>query len=273
MLDSITNNWDYPVEMQPIFSDTGKKIETHRAVVRTDTSEVLGVHGNSYKIITNDDVINSIMDSIKKTGLGTDYKFKAIVTDNGRKMRAEIIYPNEAFEPVVGDIHQFRINVYNSYDGSWAMQQVSDALRLRCLNGQMFPDVISKTWAKHTTNVSIDGSALKIVKGLNTFKNQKEIYQGYMKAKVDRTSVEAFLKMTLCSVKMKSDAKKYNEKRLESLLGLYDTEASNLGSNKWALYNSLTYWATHTGKLKSPENARRIRENEIAKAIPAMAMI
>ena len=273
MFDELTNDWDFPVAMQPIFSDNGEEIKTHRAVVRTDTSEVLGVHGSSYKIIPNDDVVNSMMDALKKSGLGSDYQFKAHVTENGRKLRGEIIFPNETIEPQVGDIHQFRLNFYNSYDGSWAMQQVSDALRILCLNGQKFADVISKTRMKHTSNVSIDGSALKVVNGLDTFRNQKEVYQSYMSSKVDKFSVEQFLKSTLCLNKIRSSEQKYNNKRLEELLRLYEIESSSLGSNKWALYNTLTYWATHTNNTKSPENTKRIREGEISLAIPRMANI
>jgi len=33
------------------------------------------------------------------------------------------------------------------------------------------------------------------------------------------------------------------------------------------LYNCLTSWATHTDEAKSPENARRIREAAIIKAM------
>jgi hypothetical protein len=43
------------------------------------------------------------------------------------------------------------------------------------------------------------------------------------------------------------------------------TEKKQLGSNKWALYNALTAWATHTNESKSPANTQRLRENQLAK--------
>ena len=54
---------------------------------------------------------------------------------------------------------------------------------------------------------------------------------------------------------------------MENLLRIWDNEKKQLGGNQWALYNTLTEWATHTDHLGNPENARRLRENEIAKAM------
>jgi hypothetical protein len=273
MFDSITNNWDYHVEMQPIYDGVGNEITTHRAAVRTDTNLVLGVHGSKYKIISNDDVVSSVMDAVDAADIGKDYKFTTYISDDGRKMRGEILFPNEVITPAIGDITQFRVSFYNSYDGSWAFQQSSDGLRLWCLNGCTTPATIAKTWAKHTTNVSVEGSSHKILQGLAIFRDQEDVYKNYITSKVTPDDVENFFRKTLCHVKTRSKQDKHNDKRLEELLKLYDVEADNLGQNKWALYNTMTYWATHTGQTKSPENTRRIRENEIAVAIENMRFL
>ena len=273
MFDLITNNWDYHVEMQPIYDGVGNEITTHRAAVRTDTNLVLGVHGSKYKIISNDDVVSSIMDAVDAADIGKDYKFMTYISDDGRKMRGEILFPNEVITPAIGDITQFRVSFYNSYDGSWAFQQSSDGQRLFCLNGCTTPATIAKTWAKHTTNVSVEGSSHKILQGLAIFRDQEEVYKNYIESKVTPDDVENFFRKTLCHVKTRSKEEKHNDKRLEELLKLYDVEADTLGQNKWALYNTMTYWATHTGQTKSPENTRRIRENEIAIAIENMRFL
>jgi hypothetical protein len=56
-------------------------------------------------------------------------------------------------------------------------------------------------------------------------------------------------------------------------MGTWDNERSQLGNNKWALYNCLTSWATHTDDAKSPENAKRQREASIIKAMKNKAWL
>ena len=52
-----------------------------RCIVRTDTNEVLGVHGSKYKAIKHDDVINSVFEAVNKSGISKDYeKLKCLIT-------------------------------------------------------------------------------------------------------------------------------------------------------------------------------------------------
>ena len=64
---------------------------------------------------------------------------------------------------------------------------------------------------------------------------------------------------------------KTNERQLENLLGLWGDEQRHLGPNKWALYNTLTHWATHTQDMRSPHTARHNREAIITSAMRSSA--
>jgi hypothetical protein len=78
-----------------------------------------------------------------------------------------------------------------------------------------------------------------------------------------------FINDMLCKVKQRGSLGNphFNMRRREELLRMWDENRAHIGNNQWALYNTLTEWATHTDHLGSPENARRLRENEIAKAM------
>jgi len=263
-------DWDFPVEMQPVFDSVGNEIPRSQHVIRTDTGDSLGVHGSKYQIIKHDDVVNSVMDAIKSkhNQLGTDYNAKFFVIENGRKLRGEIRFPNERIvDPEVNDHIEFRVQFYNSYDGSWAFQQSTDALRLWCLNGCTTPDSIAKTWAKHTTKVNVEGSGQKILNGLDIFKNNKQLFDGYRSTPVTTEDAESFFKSTLCKTQTKGSALKFNDRQLQALLGNFDNESAQLGRNQWALYNAMTYWSTHCDGAVSPENTRRIREGQLIKAL------
>ena len=119
-----------------------------RAIVRTDTNQVLGVHGSKYKAIKHDDVVNSVFEAVAASGISNDYDHKINVFDNGAKMRGIIRFNDLVIEPSVGDIIAFQLTFFNSYDGSWAFQQSAEGLRLDCLNGMVSQYSVAKDMAK-----------------------------------------------------------------------------------------------------------------------------
>ena len=268
MLDFSANSYDFPVETQPVFDQHGNEIVGSQCIMRTDTNQVLGVHGSRYHLVPHDDVVNSIEDAVMASDITSDYKIKVKVIEDGRKMRGEVIFPNLTVEPQVGDIVQFRVSFFNSYDGSWSFSQSADGLRLWCMNGCTNPIGVSRSRFKHTQSINIEGAANKIKSGINTFYNNREMWQDWMGVGITDEFAESFFKKTLAKAPSRQQlVTKSNEKQLENLLGIWTNEKAQLGSNKWALYNCMTYWATHTQDLRNPEVARRNREDAIAKAM------
>lgn len=268
MLDFSNNDWNFPVESQPVFDQLGNPIQGSQAVVRTDTNEVLGVHGSRYRILSHDDVVNSIMDAVRSSNLSADYTERVSVIEGGRKMRGEILFNDLVVEPKVGDVVQFRISFFNSYDASWSFSQAADGLRLWCLNGCTTPMGTARSRYKHTQSINVDGSATKMVNGFQFFHEQRDEWEKWMSIQVSDQMAEMFFKHTLAkSASRQVLANKTNEKQLERLLSIWSDEKAQLGSNKWALYNAMTYWASHTQDLKNPQVARRNREDAIAKAM------
>ena len=268
MLDFQSNSYDFPVEEQPVFTQDGELIPDHKCIVRTDTGKTLGLHGSRYRMIPHDDVVNSILDGVKASKLTSDYEVNVDVIEDGRKLRGEIIFPDLVQQPAVGDYVQFRVSFFNSYDGSWSFSQQANGLRLWCLNGCTTADAIAKSRFKHTASVNVDGSASKIIGGAEHFMGRSKQWQSWMQTKLNNDQVEQFFRSTICKVVTKQQqVTKTNEKQLENLISGWDREKMDLGHNKWALYNCLTHWATHTNDLKSPQIARYNREIAISNAM------
>ena len=265
--------WHFPVEMcslhaSSIHTDNVEVPENMaRAVVRTDTNQVLGVHGKKYKPITNMTVVNAMVDAVHESGISRDYDLTIDSLDNGAKMRGRFLFNDLVIEPDVGDVIKHEILFYNSYDGSWAFQQTSRGHRLWCKNGCTNAMTVANTWAKHTTNVNVKGSTTKIVAGLETFMQDKDVYKSWMTTRVDDETAFLFFKMKLCRYPTQDASVKINERRYEQLCRQWNKEKEQLGSNKWALYNACTHWSTHTGETNTPHVARRNRENLLIKAL------
>lgn len=268
MLDFQSNSYNFPVEEQPVYTQEGELIPDHKCIVRTDTGKTLGLHGSRYRMIPHDDVVNSIVDGVKASNLTSDYEVNVDVIEGGRKLRGEIIFPDLVQQPAVGDYVQFRVSFFNSYDGSWSFSQQANGLRLWCLNGCTTPDAIAKSRFKHTASVNVDGSAAKIIGGAEHFMGRSKQWQSWMQTRLNNDQVEQFFRSTICKVVTKQQqVTKTNEKQLENLISGWDREKMDLGWNKWALYNCLTHWATHTNDLKSPQIARYNREIAISNAM------
>jgi len=262
------NNWDFPVELMPTpHAVTGEPLENSTQVVRTDTNEVLGVHGGGYKLMPNRDVVQPILDGVEAANLSKDREVTIEAYDRGRRLRGEVRFPDLVIEPSVGDYISFVIRWKSSHDGSWAYSIVAEGNRLFCDNGCATADKAASYTAKHTSGLNADASAAKILKGFEVFKNQKEIYQEYMRQKIhDEQVVIDLFKKTLAK-RVTPSKVVVNERQLDNLINIWRDERAALGANKWALYNCLTHWSTHTQASNRPHVTRHNREQQVQKLL------
>ena len=274
MFDAInTEEWDFPIEVHPTPNAiTGEWLENSKQIIRTDTNEVLGVHKSAYKPVLHSDVVNSIEDAVLESQVSKDYYIDTKIFENGAKLKGTVhfrdLYIENKKSAEVGDIVNFKVDFLNSYDGSWSYMQKAEGHRLVCKNGMVSGLAIAMSKFKHTTSINIEGSANKIQIGLETFLNNKVKWEKWTETSIEDWNVENFLKATVCKTHTRqSGVSKTNEKQLEILLGLWEKEKNQLGSNKWALYNCLTYWSTHTQDARTPHIASFNREGDVGRAI------
>jgi hypothetical protein len=268
----IINDWNFDVEtydlkVRKLFGDEiVVPPNMAQAVVRTDTNQILGVHTDKYKIIKHDDVVNSVMDSIQSANLSHDYTVDVQVLDDGRKLKGEILFNDITIQPQKDDYIKFRVPFYNSYDGSWSFSVTCDGIRLWCLNGCTTPDTITKSVSKHTASANVTSSTTKIQRGFEMFLQSEDKYRNYTNIDISNTlASNVFRKLSKLPTVDANNRNKFNEKQMDKLRTQWRYEKAELGSNAWALYNTLTHWATHTSEYKQPATTTRNRENQLAK--------
>lgn len=265
-------DWDFDVEtydlkVRKLFGDEiVVPPNMAQAIVRTDTNQILGVHTDKYKIIKHDDVVNSVMDSIQLANLSHDYTVDVQVLDDGRKLKGEILFNDITIQPQKDDYIKFRVPFYNSYDGSWSFSVTCDGIRLWCLNGCTTPDTITKSVSKHTASANVRSSTTKIRRGFEMFLQSEDKYRNYTNIDISSTlASNVFRKLSKLPTVDANNRNKFNEKQMDKLRTQWRYEKAELGSNAWALYNTLTHWATHTSEYKQPATTTRNRENQLAK--------
>jgi hypothetical protein len=239
-----------------------------KAIVRTDTGQVLGTHGGAYQMITHTEVVDKMEQAARNSErLTRDFTHTQQVFENGAKMRGTIAFNDLVIEPQVGDYIKFHVDYTNSYDGAWSIMIKAEGYRLWCSNGCASPKALSFNRNKHTSGFSLQGTQAKIDRAITGFFDSKGTWQKYATQPVSELEAETFLKDTLCKRNTNTSMVKVNETKLDKLMGLYHNESIKLGLNKWALYNALTYWSSHTEDANHPHRAEVLRHAEVSKAI------
>lgn len=281
-MDGMTNTectWNFPVEFQELSYSKDINLfdvpaSLGRVLVRTDTNEPLAIHKERYTIKTNEDCVNQMEDAIQAANISRDYKWDIQTIDNGRRMKATVDFPDLVIEPEKNDYINFRISLFNSYDGTWSFIFSAAGLRLWCLNGCTTPDNVATSRTKHTASVNVNQEAGKIGNALDIFMNQREIWQRYASTDIShlRNHTEDMLRNQLCKLPNPTSKMKYNERQLEILMRQLNIEFGTMGHNMWALYNTLTHWASHPEHNRADDAiTTRNRDVAIAKCMQSSA--
>jgi len=265
--------FDFPVEMMPLTStvETRKSIKMDgyeiegglehinidipnnmaRAVIRTDTMEPLAVHGSRYEITPHTELFGKMNDMLRDSDLDlSDIDVKDQLFENGAKAKRTIIFNKHIIEPQIDDIVNLKLDMYNSYDGSWAWQSNFSAMRLWCLNGCTTADLTVRTYQRHTRNINIDGNTTKMNNAIEGFEQREGEFRHWMQKKVIHDDVVDLFKSTIAHTPRPSDKTKFNPTLVDDLMERYYREQRLLGNNVWAVYNAATDWSTHIGKTK-----------------------
>tara|TARA_B100000029_G_C17609036_1_gene968644 strand:+ start:14401 stop:15294 length:894 start_codon:yes stop_codon:yes gene_type:complete len=272
-LDGFKADYDFPIEVVPMNAvldnqDVAVPLTMQRCIVRTDTNEPLGTVGKNYKPILHADIVQNVLDAYEDSNLSQDTEINISTYDNGAKLYGEIIFNDHVIEPEVGDIIKYRVRFYSSYDTSWAFCVGSDGFRVWCKNGCANPLTIAKINSKHTTHLNIEGIGKRMVSGLDIFMNQKELYKLWIDTVTTEEEVDRFIRKTICkSYQRSKGSTNYNKVQTESLLTQMHSESHSLGYTKWALYNAMTHWSTHTLESSVPRVTQKNREKMVTDAM------
>lgn len=135
--------YNYPVELQ--------KYSVGYKVVRTDTSDVLGVVSDKYSLIKHEDVINSAIQQLKESGEKAKIHSVNMFGKYQSCMKVKIVL-NEGIDfkgfTSVGEM-KLMLNIVNSYNGLYKLSYSYGIFRLVCSNGMVQPVKTNIITAKH----------------------------------------------------------------------------------------------------------------------------
>jgi hypothetical protein len=255
---------DFDVASVPLmyFNEAGEWHHSSKvAVVRTDTMQELGVHGQNYKPVAPKELIQAQRDIIMRSDLETGGLTENITTAyHGAATFVKYRLPEHTYTTPDGDTACLTLLGVTSLNSTFAFIMSAGAHQSACFNGQVFISGAAALFkARHTKNLDIKAAARSITKSLEVFQTEQELW-----AKMYRTEVTAkqamfvFAEAAGCLDLVKAivaesgvswsavfDQLPRLNSSLTYLANAWNQYSDKMGRNQWAVYNTLTDWSTH----------------------------
>jgi hypothetical protein len=249
----------FPVELVPvgaIFDDGNfAKSNNYQAVVRTDTNEVLGIHGKGYNLLSNAEAFDAFDNALYESQLDlSGIIVKNEIANFGAKSFRTYTFPSHTVQVgrSIEDETQLKLQIINSYDGSTGFSSRVGGFRLLCSNGMVVGNSLMYKSIRHTKSLDIESVISRLNETIDVYLENSQQWQKWSNQRISLYDLEAV-------VKHFADG---NEKLEQSLIENYHSEAQYLGPTKWSLFNAFTHWTTHFPVRESSQhNAASIRLN------------
>ena len=230
---------------------TNEPIPESQVYIERNTNEVVCTTSQSHTIgdTNHGQMIPQFFDNCYKIDAGFKVKIEHASL---AKVSLTAYFPKYEYElydsPAVDDTIGLFSRHTNSIDQTWSLSTMLMTKRILCLNGMLADSKVAMSVQKHKGLISAERSITPMQIGSEWYLKNKDLYNNMASESVTRQVVEEFFDKYLCKNKH-SNTKKYkddtNKKRLENLMRIYSDNTINLGNTKWALYNALTFWASH----------------------------
>jgi hypothetical protein len=263
-LDGIRNPFDeFNTERSPILFPVGernvgwqqrdgayRRTPEHKAIIRLnqqgDNAHILNIVGATYKLIHNRELFTAVEDAMLSE-MPPDNFTGVMVKDRvagwGRVCYREYVFPSirRRLASTVGDIG-FRVIVQNGYGGS-ALRIHAGAIDFYCTNGMIRGEYVS-AYKRHTSRLVVGKLNATITHAVSEYTNATEEWQRWAQTPVQHEKAMDLFRKIASSDKMR-----------EGLADQYMREQDVRGTNLWAVYSTLTHYASH------PEGAFALRKS------------
>jgi len=241
----------------------GTQAPKHKAIVNSETGDVISVVGINYKPIQTSEAVAKYQEALFASKLDTRGMMRKVSSSHdGARQIITYTFPAHEMEVAEGDPMYLQTTLLNSYDGTWSLGSLLGALRLACSNGQVVHDSFSAFFGKHTKGLDVNDVIRRLETSLDVYMQHVELWKQYPRTKVSVVDAEKVL-LALA---------KDNKKTMKILTETHAKYVLQMGNNLWALFNTLTDWSSHT-KVRKESNKPSIiinREQKVRQVLPLL---
>jgi len=262
-----------PVTEVDLKMPNGELVPNKKAIIYADDESYISTVGHRYTVIQNEQVMNKLAIALSESGL----KLKGCSVDpstsatNARNL-IRINLPEHKIETSKGDTTALQIVARNSYDGSWKQMLDIGGFRMACANGQVWGDIDNICTNRHTAGYDVAMMAEYLSHAIDVFKEMGAQWLTMKKTKLSQTKAEDLILQYLGKkfVDKEDRARILTSERstlVQSMMESWVSHKAELGTNVFALYNTLTAHATHTEDVTSPADASTILGKRVVQTL------
>lgn len=159
----------FPVTAVPIQMEGIVNPDKYQFIVRNDTSEVISCVTNEYKLVTNEEILETAFPHLDEVGAELS---ECEVFGNGARTTWTWKIPDIKVDVGGKDYVNPQITIRNSYDGTVQLHILAGAFRLVCSNGLIIGTTVSRKVNRHSIyNVGLDKIGDSITDTIETVEN------------------------------------------------------------------------------------------------------
>ena len=238
-------------------------VPNHKAIVRNDNDYAIAVVGKNYNPVNHPDAFKTAENVIMLSDLDIEGITRDVgCSHNGSRAYATYTLPNHRVNlGREGDDVALTISARNSFDGSWSFVVEVGGYRFICTNLQVFANNFAVHKSKHTRGLNLQHVADKLSESVKFYDQETELWKEMVDTKITYAQAMSTL-AHLANAKAvdnhlkSSDAPFYltdilyepdviRNKTISNLWSRWINNAKSLDATAWALYNTMTEWATH----------------------------
>lgn len=238
---------DWRVETRPLYLGSGKQVDGHNAVIRCDSEAVLGVVGDRYRPLQNQDQFNwfrPFLDS-KECAFETCGALKG-----GQLVWVLAKVNREDADIGGGDKIRKYLLLTSSHDGSAATSVGFCPIRVVCwntLSAGLSSSASKLLKVKHTAS---QGEALAAIRDTvnlvdQTFEATAAQYRKLLACQVSAADVRRYVKLVLELPEDEHTLSSRARNTLGDVIDLCRHGVGNDGKTVWSAYNGVTHYVTH----------------------------
>ena len=233
-------------EVQPIgakalkvFDERGKEIDGFHHIVRGDTGATIRIAPESYPIIQNDYVVETIEAALSKSKLDlTDARFGCDYSHDGARMFAQWLLPAHTAY-IREDVEaSLRIVMLNSYDASTALHGRVGTFNWACANQSVSGKEYASFRFKHAGTIDLEAAIGKLTHAAEQHVETVKRLEKWPTVKItDRQARQILLALPKVSEAMVDNL-------VHAWLKARDEDPLQGGANLFCLWNVLTAWSS-----------------------------
>lgn len=255
---------DWKVELQPICTNTDNKLEitTHKAVVKENTKDVLGIVGSQYTPLQNEEAFEWFQPFVENDLASLETAGSLF---NGKKVW--ILAKTKNVDDVVeGDTIENFILLSNSHDGSSTLKIGFTPIRVVCNNTLSYAEGYNLSKLiniRHTQSIVENMQLVRDI--MDTVNNQFiatiEQYKKLTQRDINQEDLKKYVKQVFSSVKLENIIKDYEareqaeiESERKRLMARVEEFFEMEPARKtWNMYNAVNSYLNHE-RCKTLEN-------------------